>query len=62
MSQDQIAETNMGSKYFGRMEQLKYLGTILINQNSIHEASGADRSQGMPAIIQCRIFVFQFTI
>jgi hypothetical protein len=38
------------------VEQLKYLETTLTNQNSIHKKLRADRSQGMLAIIRCRVF------
>jgi hypothetical protein len=41
MSRDQNAEQNgntqTGNKLFGTVEQFKYLGTTLRNQNSIHE-------------------------
>jgi len=38
------------------VEEFKYLGTTLTNQNSIQEEIRADWSQGMLAIIWCRIF------
>jgi len=42
---------------FGRVKEFKYLGTTSKNQNnSIQEEIKADRSQGMLAIIRCRIF------
>jgi hypothetical protein len=41
ISRDQNAGQNhnikIGNKSFGRMEQFKYFGTTLTNQNSIHE-------------------------
>jgi hypothetical protein len=41
VSRDQNARQNgnvqMGSKLFETVEQFKYLGTTLTNQNSIHE-------------------------
>jgi hypothetical protein len=38
------------------VEEFKYLGTTLKIQNSIQEEIKADWSQGMLAIIRCRIF------
>jgi len=39
------------------VEQFKYLGTTLMNKYSIQEQKlRADGSQGMLALIQCRIF------
>jgi hypothetical protein len=41
MSEDQHAAQNhmfsIGNKFFERVEQFRYLGTTLTNQNSIHE-------------------------
>ena len=45
---------------FERIVELKYLGTILTNQNSVTKNLGADRSQGMLAVIRCRIFRLLF--
>jgi hypothetical protein len=36
-------------------EQFRYLGTALINQNSIHEEIKSRLNQGMFAVIRCRI-------
>ena len=41
---------------FERVEEFKYLGITLTNQNSIQEEIKADRSQGMLVITQCRNF------
>jgi len=41
---------------FERVEEFRYLVTISTNQNYIQEEIRADWSQGMLAIIQCRIF------
>jgi ribosomal protein S2 len=35
--QDKNHITNTGNKTFGRVEQYRYLGTTLTNQNGIHE-------------------------
>ena len=60
MSRDQHAVQNhsisIRIKSFERVEHLKYFGTSLMNQNSTHEEISSDCSQGMLAIIQCRIF------
>jgi hypothetical protein len=41
MSQDQhargIRNTKHDNSFFARVEQLKYLGTTLMNQNSVHK-------------------------
>jgi hypothetical protein len=61
MSQDPNArqshniKTHNTRSYFDGVEQFKYLGTTLKNQNSIPEELRADRSKGMNAIIRCRI-------
>jgi hypothetical protein len=41
---------------FERVEEFKYLGTVLPNENSIQEEIKSSLNQGMFAIIQCRIF------
>jgi len=38
------------------MEEFKYLGTILTKQNSVQDEIMSRFSQGMLAIIRCRIF------
>ena len=57
MSRDQnagrIHSMKSDNSSFERAEEFEYLGTILTNQNSIPEKL---RSQGMLAIIRCRIF------
>ena len=44
------------------VEDFKYLGITVTNQNSFRREFRADLSQGMVAVIRCRIFVFLFTI
>jgi hypothetical protein len=41
---------------FERVEQFEHLETNLTNQNSVQEKVRADCSQGIHAIIRCRIF------
>jgi len=59
MSRDQNAgwshSMKMVNSSFERVEQFKYLGTTLTNQNSIQEKLRADWSEGMLALIWCRI-------
>jgi len=43
------------NSYFEGVEQFKYLGTTLKDKNSIPEELRADRSDGVLAIIRCRI-------
>ena len=54
MQEEVTVQTDNSS--FGRVEEFKYLGTTLKNQNSIQEEIKADQSPGMFAIIRCRIF------
>jgi len=60
MSRDQIVGQNhcmkISAKFFKYLEHFKYLGKTLTNQNCIHEEIRSDRTQGMLAIIRCRIF------
>jgi hypothetical protein len=62
VSRDQNARLSHGMKTdnssFERVEEFKYLGTALTNQDSIQEEIKIRycRSQGMLAIIRCRIF------
>ena len=46
----------IGTRSLDVVEEFKYLGTTLINQNSIQEEIKSRLSQGMLAIIRCRIF------
>ena len=46
--------------FFEMLEDFKYLGTNLTNQNSIQEEISAGRNQGMLAIIWCRIIRLPF--
>ena len=59
MSRDQNAGQNgniqIDNKSFETMEQFKYLGTPLTNQNCIYEEIWVDWSQGILPIIECRI-------
>ena len=52
--QSHIIKTD--SRSFERVEEFKYLWKMLTNQNSIQEKLRACWSQGMLAIIRCRIF------
>jgi len=60
MSRDQIAgqSHNIKSDYssYERVEEFRYLGTTLTNQNSIHEEMKSRLKSGNVAIIHCRIF------
>jgi len=60
MSRDQDAGRSHSIKTdnssFRKVEDFKYLGITLTNQNSIQEEIKVDWSQGMLAVIQCRIF------
>ena len=60
MSRDQNAGHSHSMKTdnssFERVEQFKYLGTMLTNQNSIQEEIKIRLKSGMLAIIRCRIF------
>ena len=60
MSRDQnagrIHSVRTDNSTFERVEEFKYLGTTLTNQNSIAEEIKSRLSQEMLAIIQCGIF------
>ena len=60
MSRDQNAGRSYRMKIdnssIERVEEFKYLGTMLTDQNSIQEEIKSRWSWGMLAIIQCRIF------
>jgi len=60
ISRDQNARRSHSIKtynsLFEMVEEFKYLGTNLKNQNSIREEIKADWSQRKLAIIRCRIF------
>jgi hypothetical protein len=60
MSRDQHAGRSHSMKIdnnsFERVEEFKYLGTTLTNQNSIQKEIKGRLNQGMLAIIRCRIF------
>jgi len=45
----------IGNSFFERVEEFKYLGTTLTYQNSIQKEINSRLSQGMLAIIRCRI-------
>ena len=42
---------------FERVEEFKYFGTILTNQNLFWKKLRADKSQGMLAVFRCKIFL-----
>jgi hypothetical protein len=60
MSRDQHTGKNrnvhVGRKVIERIETFGYLGTNITQQSSIHEEIKNNLSQGMLAIIDCRIF------
>jgi hypothetical protein len=62
MSRDQNAGENgyiqIGNESFETVEQFKYLGTTLTNQNSIHEEIKSRLKSGNLFIILCRISCF----
>jgi hypothetical protein len=59
-SRDQTAGRGYSMKVdnssFERLEEFKYLVTTVTNQNSIQEEIKSRLSQGMLAIIRCRMF------
>jgi hypothetical protein len=67
MSRDQNAGQNgyiqIGSKSFETVDQFKYLGTTLTNQNSIHEEIKSRLKSGNACYQSVQnLFVFQFTV
>ena len=60
MSRDQNAGRNhsvrIDDSTFERVDEFKYLGTTLTNQNSIQEEIQSRLIQEMLAIIRCRVF------
>jgi hypothetical protein len=64
MSQDQNAGQNgyiqTGNKSFETVEQFKYLGTTLMNQNSIHEEIKSRLKSGNACNHSVQNLVFQF--
>ena len=60
MSREQHAVQNqniyVGNKSFETFEHFSYLGTSLTNQNYFHEEISSYCSQGILAILWCRIF------
>jgi hypothetical protein len=60
MSRDQnagrIDSVRIDNSTFERVEEFKYLGTTLINQNLLRKKLRADWDQEVLAIIRCRIF------
>jgi hypothetical protein len=66
MSRDQNAGENgyiqIGNESFETVEQFKYLGTTLTNQNSIHEEIKSRLKSGNACYHSVQNLVFQFTI
>jgi hypothetical protein len=67
MSQNQNAGQNgyiqIGNKLFETVEQFKYLGTTLMNQNSIHEKNKSRLKSGNTCYFsEQNLFVFQSAI
>jgi hypothetical protein len=64
MSQDQHASQNhnikTGNKSFKRVEQLRYLGTTLTNQNSIHEEIESRLMSGNACCYEVQNLLSQF--
>jgi len=49
-------EVTTDNCFFEGVEEFRYLGTTVTNQNSIQEEIKSRLNQGMLAIIRCRIF------
>jgi hypothetical protein len=67
ISRDHNAEknhnVNVDKKSFERVEQLRYFGTILMNQNSIHEDIKSRLKSGNAGYnLVHNLFIFQFAI
>jgi hypothetical protein len=66
MSRDQNAGQNgyiqIGNKSFESVEQFKYLGTTITNQNFIHEEIKSSLKSGNACYHSVQNLVFQFTI
>jgi hypothetical protein len=58
----QIHNLQIDNSSFERMEDFKYLGTNVPNENSIEDEIKGTLKPGNSAIIQCKIFVFQFAV
>jgi len=58
----QIHNIKADNSSFGRVEQFKYLGTTVMNQISIQEEMKSRLSQGILAVIQCRIIILSVAL
>ena len=62
MTSEYRSQYKVDNSSFKRVEQFKYLGTTLMNQNSILEEIKNRLKSGNAAIIQCRIFCLPVAI